>query len=35
MNLKHPNKFLYIRLGQDNLPSGDKEYTWDETIKVF
>ncbi len=32
---QHPNKLLFIKLGQDNLPSGVKGYSWDETIKVL
>lgn len=32
---KHSNILLFIKLGQDNMPSGVNGYTWDETIKVF
>jgi hypothetical protein len=35
MDPKHPNKFFYFELGQDNIPSGIKEYSWDGTIKVL
>lgn len=32
MDPKHPDRFLYISDGQDNIPSGIKGYTWDGTI---
>lgn len=35
MDPKHPNKFLFIQLGQDNIPSGIVGSSWDETIKIF
>jgi len=34
MDPKHPNKLLFIRLGQGNIPSGVGP-TWDGTIKVY
>ena len=35
MDPKHQDRFLYISLGQDNIPSGYKGYVWDATIKIF
>ncbi|HEX7042041.1 MAG TPA: hypothetical protein VF189_02235 [Patescibacteria group bacterium] len=35
INPQHPDRFLYISLGQDNVASGYKGYTWDGTIKIF
>ena len=36
MDPKHPNKLLFIRLGQDNISSGVwGKGTWDDTIKVL
>ncbi len=35
MDPKHPNKLLFIELGQDNLPSGVGGLMWDGTIKVL
>jgi hypothetical protein len=32
---QHPNKLLFIKLGQDNIPSGVNGLTWDGTIKVL
>ncbi len=35
MDPKHPSKLLFVKLGQDNIPSGSDGYTWDGTIKVY
>ncbi len=36
MDPKHPNKLLFVTLGQDNIPSGIwGKGTWDETLKVL
>jgi hypothetical protein len=35
MDPNHPNKFLYIQLGQDDIPSGYKGYMWDGTIRSY
>ena len=35
MDPKHSNKLLYVKLGQDNIPSGVNGSMWDATIKVF
>ena len=34
MDPKHPNKLLYINIGQSNA-SGANGFTWDETLKVL
>lgn len=35
MDPKHPNKLLFLKIGQDNLPSGVGGLMWDGTIKVL
>jgi len=35
MDSKHPDKLLFVTLGQDNLPSGIDGVTWDKTIMVL
>ena len=35
MDPQHPNKMLFIKDGQDNIPSGVGGLTWDGTIKVL
>jgi hypothetical protein len=35
MDPNHSDKFLYIKDGQDDIPSGHKGYMWDGTITIF
>ncbi len=35
MNPKHPDKLLFVRIGQSNIPSGVGGLMWDGTIKVL
>ncbi len=35
MDPKHPDKLLFVTIGQDNLPSGVGGSTWDKTLKVL
>lgn len=35
MDPQHPNKLLFIKIGQSNIPSGLKGLSWDETIMVL
>ena len=35
MDPKHPEKLLFVTIGQDNLPSGVGGSTWDKTIMVL
>jgi hypothetical protein len=35
MDPKHPDKLLFVTIGQSNIPSGVSGYSWDKTIKVL